>query len=197
MDFYRISIRTFHTEKHPGKAPFAHFFSHPKRSRRRCRSSSPVALVGSVCVFFSDKAGGCVFDFFCLGSQHGFLFHPSVDARFQLESFHIASWFISSNLCVKSNCIWSTEDVQVSHPKWFCAFESTRKACVDEMYWNVLNCRNCFCLKMTKCLFLRWSRVTLRALFFGDVGPPRQADKCSHIRDYTTITPERGPDLGN
>ena len=46
------SIRTFHTEKHPGKAPFAHFFSHPKRSRRRCRSSSPVALVGSVCVFF-------------------------------------------------------------------------------------------------------------------------------------------------
>ena len=200
MDFYRISIRTFHTEKHPGKAPFAHFFSHPKRSRRRCRSSSPVALVGSVCVFFPINRVDVSLTFFAWAPNmvscstprlmHGFnlshfilqvdLFHQTfVWNQIASKAQRTSRWVILSDFVLLN--------LQGKHVWMKCI----------EMYWTVAIV---LFDKMTKCLFLRWSRVTLRALFFGDVGPPRQADKCSHIHDYdydTTITPERGPDLGN
>lgn len=87
MDFYRISIRTFHTEKHPGKAPFAHFFSHPKRSRRRCRSSSPVALVGSVCVFFPIKRGDVSLTFFAWAPNMVSCSTPRLMHGFNLSHF--------------------------------------------------------------------------------------------------------------
>ena len=102
MDFYWfLGIRTF-TGKN---TEIAHFFF----SSEAFEAPLPQLIacgLRSIVVFPINW--GCFFDFLCLiwmlfcclGSQHFcFLFHPSVDACwFQVESFHIASWFISHKL---------------------------------------------------------------------------------------------------